>query len=73
MDGATPDALPKALRQLLEAVLREVGDRVGCDLTRSHAEISFRLEDGRVRWIDPGRVRVPVSELERGFDETASD
>lgn len=52
-------------RRQLEAVLQEVGDRAGVDVTRGHATISVRLEDGRVRWIEPGRVRVPVSELEK--------
>lgn len=58
--GADEDA-----RRQLEQVLRDVGDRAGVDVRRGHATVTVRLEDGRVRWIEPGRIRVPVSELER--------
>jgi hypothetical protein len=51
-------------RARLEAAIVASGRHAGVDLARGHATVTVRLEDGRVRWIEPGRVRVPVSELE---------
>lgn len=57
-------ALPPELRERLEAVLVEAGLRVGFDLSTGNAKVEIGLENGRVRWVQPTLLRVPVSRLE---------
>ncbi|MDP9285862.1 MAG: hypothetical protein M3P41_13060 [Actinomycetota bacterium] len=50
--------LPPHLRTMLEQVGEALGLGVG------EAELRVRFSDGRVRWWEPSRVRVPPSKLE---------
>lgn len=63
--------LRPGLRVLLEAALGKLADD-GHIPDRGDREVVFRLDkNGRIRWFEVRRVRVPASELEHGFDETA--
>jgi len=69
MDGETD--LEPDLRADLERVLHRIA-AAGRIPDRGERELVIRLDTtGRVRWFTPSQVRVPASELEHGFDETA--
>lgn len=51
-------------RTLLEAALIEACRRVGVDITVGNARVEIAVENGRVRWVEPALVRVPVSRFE---------
>lgn len=65
------DELEPDLRADLERVLLRIA-AAGKIPERGERELRIRLDAGsRIRWFEASTVRVPASELERGFDETA--
>lgn len=61
--------LPADLRDRLEQALVEAGHRIGVDVTSGNARVVVAMEHGKVRWVEPTLIRVPVSRLAEAREE----
>lgn len=56
--------LPDGLRVRLEQLLAEMGERIGFDMAQGNVRVTFALENGHYRWMEPTILRVPASRFE---------